>query len=92
MVQAQHQPIVLVLVPMNTDRPTDMQALLAFYMEAGVDAVLGEEPVDRFAAEAPQPRVPPSPVVDATFRMADIRSAFEHLASGAQFGKVSLVA
>jgi NADPH:quinone reductase-like Zn-dependent oxidoreductase len=32
------------------------------------------------------------PVVDATFRMADIRSAFEHLASGAQFGKVSLVA
>jgi NADPH:quinone reductase-like Zn-dependent oxidoreductase len=32
------------------------------------------------------------PVVDATFAMADIRSAFEHLASGTQFGKVSLVA
>jgi NADPH:quinone reductase-like Zn-dependent oxidoreductase len=32
------------------------------------------------------------PVVDATFEMADIRSAFEHLASGAQFGKISLVA
>jgi uracil-DNA glycosylase len=45
---------------MNTDRPTDMQALLAFYMEAGVDAVLAEEPVNRFAAEAPQPRLPPA--------------------------------
>ena len=32
------------------------------------------------------------PVVDVTFAMADIRSAFEHLASGAQFGKISLVA
>ncbi len=32
------------------------------------------------------------PVVDATFEMADIRSAFGHLASGAQFGKISLVA
>jgi NADPH:quinone reductase-like Zn-dependent oxidoreductase len=31
------------------------------------------------------------PVVDTTFKMADIRSAFEHLASGAQFGKVSLM-
>ncbi|MBR1211655.1 zinc-binding dehydrogenase [Bradyrhizobium sp. JYMT SZCCT0180] len=32
------------------------------------------------------------PVIDATFHMADIRAAFDHLASGAQFGKVSLVA
>ena len=32
------------------------------------------------------------PVIDATFAMADIRAAFDHLASGAQFGKVSLVA
>jgi NADPH:quinone reductase-like Zn-dependent oxidoreductase len=32
------------------------------------------------------------PVVDVTFEMANIRSAFEHLASGAQFGKISLVA
>ena len=32
------------------------------------------------------------PVIDATFEMADIRRAFDHLASGAQFGKVSLVA
>jgi DNA polymerase len=33
--------------------------LLAFYVETGVDAVLGEEPVDRFADEAP----PAAPVV-----------------------------
>ena len=32
------------------------------------------------------------PVIDATFEMSDIRAAFDHLASGAQFGKVSLVA
>ncbi|MET3845320.1 zinc-binding dehydrogenase [Bradyrhizobium sp. OAE829] len=32
------------------------------------------------------------PVIDATFDMAEIRAAFDHLASGAQFGKVSLVA
>jgi NADPH:quinone reductase-like Zn-dependent oxidoreductase len=31
------------------------------------------------------------PVVDETFAMPDIRQAFERLASGAQFGKVSLV-
>jgi DNA polymerase len=39
--------------------PADPHAardLLAFYLEAGVDAVLGEEPVDRFADEvAPSP-------------------------------------
>jgi NADPH:quinone reductase-like Zn-dependent oxidoreductase len=32
------------------------------------------------------------PVLDRTFEMADIRAAFDHLSSGAQFGKVSLVA
>jgi NADPH:quinone reductase-like Zn-dependent oxidoreductase len=32
------------------------------------------------------------PVVDETFKMPDIRQAFDRLASGAQFGKISLVA
>jgi NADPH:quinone reductase-like Zn-dependent oxidoreductase len=32
------------------------------------------------------------PVVDETFRMSEIHPAFDRLASGAQFGKVSLVA
>jgi NADPH:quinone reductase-like Zn-dependent oxidoreductase len=32
------------------------------------------------------------PVIDATFEMAEIRAAFDRLSSGAQFGKVSLVA
>ena len=36
---------------MNAD-PADLRAILAFYVEAGVDAVLQEEPVDRFAEEA----------------------------------------
>jgi uracil-DNA glycosylase family 4 len=39
---------------MSPDRPTDRRALLAFYMEAGVDAFLEDEPVNRLA-EIPQP-------------------------------------
>jgi uracil-DNA glycosylase family 4 len=37
---------------------TDGHALLAFYRDAGVDAVLGEAPVDRMADEAPPPAAP----------------------------------
>jgi uracil-DNA glycosylase len=44
---------------MNAD-PADLRAILAFYVEAGVDAVLQEEPVDRFAAD-PRPAVAPQP-------------------------------
>jgi hypothetical protein len=40
---------------MMPDR-TDTQDILAFYSEAGVDALVGEDPIDRFAAiEAPIP-------------------------------------
>src|SRR6201990_1904325 len=35
--------------------------LLDFYLEAGVDALLGEEPVDRFAVEEPPAARAPSP-------------------------------
>jgi DNA polymerase len=36
--------------------------LIAFYLDAGVDALLGEEPIDRFADEvAPAPPVPARP-------------------------------
>ena len=53
--------------------------LLAFYAEAGVDALVGEEPVDRFAAvdapaapaRAAQPAVPP-PALDLKARAAPI--------------------
>jgi DNA polymerase len=41
---------------MSPERLTDPRALLAFYMEAGVDAFLADEPVDRLAAEIPPPR------------------------------------
>jgi DNA polymerase len=45
--------------------------LLDFYLEAGVDALLGDEPVDRFAVEmgavelttTPRPLAPPSPAL-----------------------------
>jgi DNA polymerase len=71
---------------MNADRPTDTQALLAFYIEAGVDAVLGEEPINRFAAEASQPPLPaPTPADDAPFRSpeAQIRAPLNRYGTGA---------
>jgi uracil-DNA glycosylase len=41
---------------MLPDRTGAAQDLLAFYAEAGVDALVGEEPIDRFAiAETPSP-------------------------------------
>jgi DNA polymerase len=43
---------------MNADR-ADLRAILAFYVEAGVDAVVQEEPVDRFAGAAPDPGASP---------------------------------
>jgi DNA polymerase len=46
---------------MSIDRLSDLRALLAFYVEAGVDAVLDEAPVNRFTAEAPPPRSPQVP-------------------------------
>jgi DNA polymerase len=35
--------------------PKDARELIAFYLDAGVDALLGEEPIDRFADEAAAP-------------------------------------
>jgi uracil-DNA glycosylase len=46
---------------MSIDRPDEMRALLAFYVEAGVDDVLDEAPVDRFTAEAGEPRSSQAP-------------------------------
>ncbi|MGH6725043.1 MAG: uracil-DNA glycosylase [Pseudolabrys sp.] len=46
---------------MSADRPAVARDLLAFYLEAGADALVGEQPVDRFAAEQP-----PAPSARAT--------------------------
>jgi uracil-DNA glycosylase family 4 len=43
--------------PMNPER-TDARELLAFYLDAGADAVLGEAPVDRMADEIASPAPP----------------------------------
>jgi uracil-DNA glycosylase len=59
---------------MSPDRSADMHAVIAFYVEAGVDAVLDEEPVDRFTAAAPQPRIPQAPDDDAPQAEAPARS------------------
>jgi uracil-DNA glycosylase len=45
------------LSPMSLDRNQAARELLAFYLEAGVDAVLGETAVDRFADIAAPPVV-----------------------------------
>ncbi|HTV90615.1 MAG TPA: uracil-DNA glycosylase [Stellaceae bacterium] len=44
---------------MNPD-PRDARELLAFYRDAGVDALIGEEPVDRMADEPAPPPPPPA--------------------------------
>ena len=44
---------------MNRNRDQAARELLAFYQEAGVDALVGETPVDRFA-DAP-PKTAPAP-------------------------------
>ena len=41
-----------------TPAAKDARDLIAFYLDAGVDALLGEEPIDRFADE---PQIRPSP-------------------------------
>ena len=48
---------------MMIDRDKAAQELLAFYQEAGVDALLDETPVNRFAEPAPQPN--PAPAAEA---------------------------
>jgi hypothetical protein len=46
---------------MTPDRTKAARDLLAFYLEAGADALLGEEPIDRFAGEqAASPPAPPA--------------------------------
>ena len=43
---------------MTPERMPSPQELLTFYVEAGVDCAVGEEPVNRLADEAPAPREP----------------------------------
>jgi DNA polymerase len=60
-----------------TPKPIDPAAardLLSFYAEAGVDAALGEAPVDRFADVAPEP-APAAPVRQAPSRQAPVQAA-----------------
>jgi uracil-DNA glycosylase len=47
---------------MTPDRDKAARELLAFYQEAGVDALLGETPIDRFAAAPPAIAAPAPPV------------------------------
>jgi uracil-DNA glycosylase family 4 len=44
-----------------SSEPKDARELLAFYRDAGADALLGEEPVDRMADETPPPPAVPAP-------------------------------
>jgi uracil-DNA glycosylase family 4 len=51
---------------MNVDRDKALRDILAFYVEAGVDALLREAPVDRFATPLPEQKPPaPLPSTDA---------------------------
>ena len=46
---------------MATDHPPTARELLSFYLEAGVDCAIGEEPVNRLADDTPPPREEASP-------------------------------
>jgi DNA polymerase len=46
---------------MPSDRTSAARELLAFYLEAGVDAVVGEEPVNRLIADTAGPPAPSPP-------------------------------
>jgi uracil-DNA glycosylase family 4 len=61
---------------MNVDRNKAAQDLLAFYQEAGVDALLGETPVNRFAEPTPQPKPAPvaAPAVPPPAKPAELPS------------------
>ena len=56
---------------MSINRPDDLHALISFYIEAGVDAVLDETPVNRFTAAAAQPRDPQAPADDPPFSRSE---------------------
>jgi uracil-DNA glycosylase family 4 len=58
---------------MTPDRTKAARDLLAFYLEAGADALLGEEPVDRFADQEPA-RSPAPPVTDTPARRPPLSS------------------
>lgn len=45
---------------MTPERMPTPQEILTFYVEAGVDCAIGEEPVNRLADETPAPQEPPS--------------------------------
>ena len=54
---------------MTPERMLSPQELLTFYLEAGVDCAVGEEPINRFADEPPEPRPQPpvaSPLAERT--------------------------
>ncbi|MGB7097895.1 MAG: uracil-DNA glycosylase [Xanthobacteraceae bacterium] len=57
-----------------------VRELVAFYLDAGVDALVGEEPVDRFADEVPQP---PPPAVARSPSPSPPRAAMESGVAGA---------
>jgi uracil-DNA glycosylase len=58
---------------MNPDRNYSARELLAFYLEAGVDAVLGETAIDRFAEPVAAPARPP--LVQSAAPVAQRRAA-----------------
>jgi DNA polymerase len=49
---------------MTPDHEKAARELLRFYAEAGVDALVGEEPVDRFAEPAPAPKETVAPATE----------------------------
>jgi DNA polymerase len=60
---------------MTPERAKAVRDLLAFYQEAGVDALVGETPVDRFADPAPAATAPPATVAPPTSLTSNVVQA-----------------
>jgi DNA polymerase len=58
---------------MSPEQPASAREVLAFYAEAGVDALIGEAPVNRFAQDAVEP--PRGAPAQTTMRAPEVKSA-----------------
>jgi uracil-DNA glycosylase len=64
-----HMNILLLDSLMNVPGHKEARELIAFYLDAGADALLGEEPVDRMADESPPIAPPARAASDAAARV-----------------------
>ena len=66
---------------MNGNRADDF-ALMAFYVEAGVDTLLADAPIDRFTAEGPPQTAERATATMEALEESDVRPTKPRIAAG----------